>query len=238
MRVPEWEEYLKQVLACVKFKYDHNAIYFELLNHMEDRYADFIAEGMEEEQAKKAVLLCMGDAATVGEALNLAHSPVVGWIWLCLKRVLLLSILLCLIPTGSLILSSVISLFDTYKSREESALVYTIDVDYREKVYDTTVIIDKVLYYEDETLEIRYATWINPFSSSIKWNTSLGRTVYVGDEEIPVNGGGWKGSGYYSRGQSFLEDVPLHATKIVCSLGSAIEITVDLMEGRVMADES
>lgn len=237
MHVPEWEEYLKKILAHVKFKYDHNFIYFELKNHMEDRYDDFISGGMDEVGAQKAVLSCMGDADEIGEELNLAHSPVLGWIWRVLKDVLIVLIILNILPMISLAFVSVISVFDMYRVKDDSPLVYTIDVNYKEKVYDTTYIIDKILYYEDNTLEIRYATWTNPFSDSIKWNHSLVYQVYVAEVELPRGGGGWKGAGYFARGQSYQDDVPFDATEVEFYLTENNEVSIDLTEGRVMANE-
>ncbi|MDD3395533.1 MAG: permease prefix domain 1-containing protein [Anaerotignum sp.] len=238
MRVPDWEEYLKQVLSHVKFKYDHNAIYFELKEHMEDRYEDFLLEGMEEEQAAKAVLTCMGDADEIGEELNKAHAPLLGWIWRILKDVLVVLIIINIFPVLILLISGVISVFDIYRVKNDSPLVYTIDVDYKEKAYDTTYMIDKIMYYEDNTLEIRYATWTNPFSDSIKWNQSLAYQVYVDEVEVSRGGGGWKGAGYYSRGQSYQDDVPFDATKVAFYLARNHEISIDLTRGRVMANES
>lgn len=238
MHVPDWEKYLKEVLSHVKFKYDHNPIYVELSNHMEDRYGDFIAEGMNEEQGKKAVITCMGDADTLGEELNKAHSPVIGWIWLSLRSLLIILILINIFPGFTLITSSFVSIFETYKDKNDSPLVYTIDVNYKEQVYDTTYIIDKILYYEDNTMEIRYATWTNPFSSSIKWNSSLDLKLYRDEEEVPRNGSGWKSGSHYGRGQEYREDVPLDATKAVFFLTKDKEVSIDLTEGRVMKNES
>lgn len=238
MRVPDWEEYLKQVLSHVRFKYDHNPIYFELRDHMEDRYEDFVSEGMDEEQAKKAVITCMGDADTLGEELNRVHSPVIGWIWRSLRNLLVVLILLNLLPVISLITSGFSSAFETYEEKKDSSLIYSIDVDYKEKVYDTTYIIDEILYYEDNTLEIRYATWTNPFTDSIEWSSSINPQIYVYETAIPRDGSGWKSGSYYGRGQEYRKNVPLNATKIIISLTNNKEISIDLTEGRVMANES
>lgn len=239
MRVPDWEKYLKEVLSHVKFKYDHNPIYVELSNHMEDRYEDFITNGMDKEQGQKEVITCMGDADILGEELNKVHSPLVGWIWLSLRNLLIILILINLFPVFSLITSAFISVFETYKDKEDSPLVYTIDIGYKEKVYDTTYIIDKILYYEDNTMEIRYATWTNPFSDSIKWSLSISPEIYMGETQLPRGGKGWKSGSYYGRGQEFREDVPLDATKIIIPLiYNNKEISIDLTEGRMMANES
>ena len=239
MRVPDWEEYLKQALSHVKFKYDHNSIYFELRDHMEDRYENFLEEGMEAEQAAKSVLTCMGDADAIGEELNKAHSPVLGWIWRSIRTVFIILIIVNILPLITLITSGFISVFESYNQKDDSPLVYTIDLDYKEKIYDTTLIIDKILYYEDNTLEVRYATWTNPFSDSIKWNWGIGARAYDEQgEEIRTGSSGWKSGSFYGRGQQSLEDIPSTATKFLVYLGKNKEITVDLTEGRVMANES
>lgn len=238
MRVPDWEEYLKQVLSHVKFKYDHNSIYFELRDHMEDRYENFLKEGMEAEQAKKAALTCMGDADAIGEELNKAHSPFLGWVWRSIRTVFIILVILNILPFLSLITSGFISIFESYENKTDSSLVYTIDLDYKEKIYDTTLIIDKILYYEDNTLEVRYATWTNPFSNSIKWNSSIWIEAYDEQGEIHRGGGGWKSGSYYGRGQRSLRDIPSDTTKIVVYFGQNGEIPIDLTEGRVMANES
>lgn len=238
MRVPKWEEYLGQVLSHVKFKYDHAAIYSELKDHMQDRYEEFLEEGMEQEGALQAVLTNMGDAHTIGEELNQVHSPFLGWIWRSLRMVLIVLVVANIVPVFVLGVSGFISLFDRYEKKTDSPLVYCIDLDYKEKVYDTTLIIDEILYYEDQTLEVRYATWVNPFSDSIKWTSSIAIQAYAGEEELERNMSGWQGGGYYGRGQTMLSNISSNATKLIIRFGQDIEIPVDLTEGRVMANES
>ncbi|WP_313525070.1 permease prefix domain 1-containing protein [Anaerotignum sp.] len=238
MRVPDWEDYIKRVLSHVKFKYDHNTIYFELRDHLEDRYDDFLSEGLTEEEAAKAVLTCMGDPDMIGEELDRVHNPVLGWIWRCLRMVFIVLVIANILPIFSLASTGIYSTLERYDKKEDSALVYTIDVDYREKIYDTTLIIDKVLYYEDNTLEVRYATWTNPFSDSIKWNSSIGVKIFDDNEDVYSGGSGWKSGGYYGRGQQFLKNVPPTANKIMISFRQNEEIPITLTEGRVMAHES
>ncbi len=238
MLVPDWEAYLKAVLSEVQFKYDHNAIYFELKNHLEDRYEGYVEEGMGDEEATCAALACMGDAQTVGRALNKVHLPIIGWIWRILRNILILFIIINILPTLSLLTSGFVSVFESYENQSDSPLVYTIDVGHKEKVYDTTYFIDKILYYEDHTLEVRYATWTNPFSNSIRWNSSLSVVVYDENGEIRISGGGWKSGSFYGRGQENRKQIPLNATKVVISFGLKEKITIDLTEGRVMENES
>uniref|UniRef100_UPI002714F4EC hypothetical protein n=1 Tax=Anaerotignum sp. TaxID=2039241 RepID=UPI002714F4EC len=189
--------------------------------------------------AQKAVLNCMGDADEIGEELNEVHSPVLGWIWRVLKDIVIVLIIVNFLPVLSTVYISVCSAFDMYREEYDSPLVYTIDVDYKEKIYDTTYIIEKIMYYEDKTLEIRYATWTNPFSDSIKRTHSFGLSyAYVDEVEVIRGVGGWASGGYYARGQFYLDDVPFNATKVVLPVAENKEISIDLTEGRVMADET
>ena len=49
--------------------------------HMEDNCADFRRIGYEPEEAARRALEAMGSAREVGEALNRAHKPWLGWLW-------------------------------------------------------------------------------------------------------------------------------------------------------------
>lgn len=236
MRVPEWEVFLKRVLSHVKFKFDHNQVYFELLGHMEDRYEDFLDEGMTPEAAQEAVLLCMGDADEIGREMNLAHSPLWGWVWRILSCVVIFLVVLNILPVLGLVASVPMSLFEGYGGTEDKTPVYRIELDDKVVSYDTTYYMDEVRYYEDGTLEVRYATWQNPFSKSMKWSSGIGVTVYDHEGVAYKGDSGSRNAGYYSRGRETVESVPLEAVQIVITKGAKTLFQIDLTEGRVMAE--
>ncbi len=235
----DWKEYLDEVTSYVKFKYDRREIFCELAEHMEDRYEDFLEDGMEEEKAKCATIACMGEAKEVGEELDKEHSPLLGWVYLILKRFCILMVIMTCIPVLNIGLGFANSLFNLM-DREyygDSPLVYTIDIDENFQIYEDTLILKDFRYYEDGTLELSYATWSNPFAKRVFWNASARVLLYDADgNAINTGGGGYKGAGYYSIGSQRVDDVPEDIAFAVVALGET-GVKLDLQEGRVYADE-
>lgn len=69
------------VLERVRFAPDRPAISKELTAHYEDHVRDLERLGYETDLARERALQAMGDAETVGAALDLAHKPWLGWLW-------------------------------------------------------------------------------------------------------------------------------------------------------------
>ena len=91
----EWYAWRDQVLSCVRFRPDHEAIAKELYHHYEDSVLDFERVGYEEKLARERALQAMGDAAEVGRGLDRAHKPWLGWLqklteWTAFALVLML----------------------------------------------------------------------------------------------------------------------------------------------------
>ena len=87
------EEWLDAVCAQVRFKPDRPGIRAELLAHLEDRETALTAGGWPEAEARAAAVAAMGDAAQVGAALDRAHSPLLGRLWLASVFVVALTLL-------------------------------------------------------------------------------------------------------------------------------------------------
>jgi len=85
-----WLDWGENVLSFVRFKPDHPAIWKELVAHMEDNCADFQRVGYEPEEAARRALEAMGSAQEVGQALNRAHKPWLGWLWRISKWMIVL----------------------------------------------------------------------------------------------------------------------------------------------------
>lgn len=79
------ERWLSTVTAQLRFPPDRQAVRQELADHLEDRQAGYLLDGMTAEEAEKAAVRAMGDPQLVGRALNRAHRPAEGWLWLCSK---------------------------------------------------------------------------------------------------------------------------------------------------------
>ena len=76
-----------------------------------------------------------------------------------------------------------------------SEVVYTISPDVEKQVYDYTLYIDKIVYYEDGRMEVDYATWRNPFSRDEYWTFEIRAFPYVGETQC------YNGEGSYKDGR-------------------------------------
>ena len=129
LRFHEWIEYTNRMNSHVKFKFDHEAIRDEYLEHMEDMYEFYVGRGMDPDLAKSAVLEDMGDPDELGRVLNQIHNPVLGWIWRLSRWLIAFMVLLVIYPTVVLFGSSAISLIQDYRDLSVSApLVQEIDI--------------------------------------------------------------------------------------------------------------
>ena len=154
-----WGKFASEVLKEVKFKYDHNAIRQELVEHMEELYEDLRAEGMDVPVAEVMAVEYMGNAAEIGKALNEEHSPLLGWIWRVSRWAVYVVFLFSILWwAGGFIRTTVINVFDKYEERTDVAVVYSVDVDETVETYGERIHFDKILYYEDGILEIRAST--------------------------------------------------------------------------------
>lgn len=85
-----WIRWCQIALNQVGFYPDRREIEKELLAHLEDSRDRMVSRGYEPKEAAERALTAMGDAWTVGEALNRAHHPLWGWIWKASQGLLIL----------------------------------------------------------------------------------------------------------------------------------------------------
>ncbi len=84
------KEYLQIVTKQIRFRFDRNAIETELSQHLNDSIEDLIEEGFCREDAERIAVEQMGDPVETGKALNQEHHPVIGYLWVISKAVLIL----------------------------------------------------------------------------------------------------------------------------------------------------
>ena len=77
--------WLETVGKQMKFPPDRKAVLAELADHMSDRRADFLEQGMAAMEASEAVAAVMGDPVEVGRTMSRIHNPLLGWIWFLFK---------------------------------------------------------------------------------------------------------------------------------------------------------
>ena len=239
-----WGKFASEVLKEVGFKYDHNAIRQELVEHMEELYEDLQAEGMDAHVAEVMAVEYMGDAAEIGKALNEEHSPLLGWVWRVSRWMVMAVFVVCMAWYGGGTIKAVAeSVFAEYKGRVVSPLVYTMEVDQTVEWYDAKLHFDEILYYEDEVLEIRfsYLNW------NEKWNPSGGNDItrfqlnfaYEDAEEKVIMKDSYGevenklGSGVYYKNQIFIKNFPEDVKKLYIGYDKSgcDYIEIDLSEG-------
>ena len=85
----------ERVTNYVRFKPDRYVIAEELKAHYEDHVRDLERIGYEEGLAEERALAAMGDPEEIGRAMDRAHKPWLGWLWIISRwLILMLSLLL------------------------------------------------------------------------------------------------------------------------------------------------
>lgn len=103
MAETRWD-WCEQACRQIRFKLDRKAVRQELFDHMEDEYRALRASGLEEDEAERRVLENLGDPAETGRLLNRVHKPLLGWLWLASKVLVILVLaaaVLCAVENDS-----------------------------------------------------------------------------------------------------------------------------------------
>lgn len=218
LRFPEWIEYTKRMNSHVKFKFDHEAIRDEYLEHMEDMYEFYVGRGMDPDLAKSAVLEDMGDPDELGRVLNQIHNPVLGWIWRLSRWLIAFMVLLVIYPTVVLFGSSAISLIQDYRDISVSApLVQEIDIGALRTLDNEGYYFDKLELYEDGTAILYCLTWANPFDRATYWQPNLPGGGFYDEEGMRYlamecgNGN----AGFVGKRVYYIEGFPLDAETFI-----------------------
>lgn len=95
MKAKNIEEWLRVTVRQVRFWPDRDAIEKELREHYEDHLKDLERLEYDQGLAAERSLTAMGDPEEVGRAMNVAHKPWLGWLWMASRvLVILLGIVL------------------------------------------------------------------------------------------------------------------------------------------------
>ena len=174
-----FENYITAVTSHVKFRFDRYAIGQELREHMEDLYEDLLSQDIDEEQAAQLTVDYMGDSEELGKELNEVHHPVLGYVWLWVRRIFILVFILFGLPAvfmgGCDVLTTGYDAAATFfmDLRGDDDVVYTVDVNQKVKIDDMVFSVKKLQYHEDGTLEIRYLSYGMPFAEKPLFPFSL-----------------------------------------------------------------
>ena len=90
---PDFDWWLIRATKGIKYRPDRQEVYGELYQHIEDRYLDFLEQGMKEEEAEENALRVMGDADEIAPQLAAIHRPFWGYLYsLCKWGFIVLSV--------------------------------------------------------------------------------------------------------------------------------------------------
>lgn len=178
------ETFLKSVLKEVNFFFDHKSIRRELQAHLEDLKEVYQAEDIDEEQLQAKIVEEMGDPKQIGRQLNQVHHPIIGWLWIA-SRLILIALALLLI--GRLWLSfqtayamsrersdtnlEMAGILSDYVSSEDPNGFKDIDLKERIHLNGYTIIIERILIHPEGVMAILYQE-VKPFDLLIPYKPS------------------------------------------------------------------
>lgn len=217
MPFPEINDFIDKVLGHVKFSYDHENIRQELQEHIEDMMDDLCGNGISEAEAVSLAVINMGNPDDIGKELNKVHNPVLGFVWFISRKIAAVIIAILLVEAVSDGYSFIRSLVDGYGvTQSKGEVVYSVKSGYETMLDDMHIKIDEVVYYDDETMEVRYITWKSPFATSIDWTFNLSTNCFYDEKgNNYFSSGGGSGPGPIFKHQMFLEDFPKTAEKLI-----------------------
>lgn len=85
-------EFLKTVRKEIHYIFARNEIEKELEQHLNESVEDLLAEGLSIDEAEAQAVLQMGDAKEIGRELNKVHNPLIGYLIVLTRCILLLMI--------------------------------------------------------------------------------------------------------------------------------------------------
>lgn len=99
MRNEQFDKWCSAATWRIQFPPDQEAVYEELMQHLRDRQADLMAQGMDEETAAQAAVASMGDAKEIAPQLAALHKPFWGFFVQITNRLLIAAAIVCVIMT-------------------------------------------------------------------------------------------------------------------------------------------
>lgn len=215
MPFPKKEKFLMDVLSCVKFPFDRDAIKSELENHIADKMEYYLSQGYDMDTAEDLSIRDMGDAREIGHELNREHNPLLGWLWKITNVLVTLFAIWNGFFIGSILISSMF-VYNPIKSIPKSNIVYTIDVNQKVRLDDTIMNFTKVVYDKNGDLHIAYEYYSTKLWGTGWSSAGIGKVMdNLGNEYFAASGGG--GGGLISKYTHTVKDFSKDADTLILS---------------------
>lgn len=95
----EFDWWCKRATKGIKYRPDRQEVYSELYQHIEDRYLDFLDQGMKEDKAIQMTLCVMGEAEEIAPQLAAIHRPFWGYLYSLCKWGFVMSAVIALLKS-------------------------------------------------------------------------------------------------------------------------------------------
>lgn len=163
------EKYLQTVRKQIYFIFDRDAIETELKDHIYESVQDLMEEGISLEEAEEQAVKQMGDPIEVGKLLNKEHQPLLGYLWMFSKVVLIFLVIPAILVTGVGIYGTIRNATPTVV--EGSVETITLDIDLDMPTYK--VKIDNICKMKSGRYCLTFRMWANLKYSRYIGNTNL-----------------------------------------------------------------
>lgn len=88
------EQWCDTAVSYIRFPPDRTPVRQELLEHMQDKYDDYVGQGMPPADAERRVIKEMGSDRETGLLLRRIHKPYLGWVWRATQWVFVIALIL------------------------------------------------------------------------------------------------------------------------------------------------
>lgn len=87
------EQWCDDAVSYIRFQPDRPPVRQELLEHMQDKYNGYLAQGLSAGEAERRTVREMGAAGETGVLLRKVHKPYLGWLWRTTQWVLVIALI-------------------------------------------------------------------------------------------------------------------------------------------------
>jgi len=208
------EEFCKKVCSFVRYKRAHKEISQELENHIEDHMEYLMEQGMSKEEAQVQAVEAMGNPEEIGKELDKQHRPLLGWILNLTNIFKVVGIIYCLGALFLMVWIILISFGPMGWSYDKEHVLYMENLNQKQKMGSVTYKLKKIIVMDDNTVLIRYNTYVDNIDGMFRGWSHPGLSAY--DEEgNPYHGGGSSSAGIFSKHQREIENVDLSQESII-----------------------
>lgn len=88
MAIHDFKSWCEQAVSGIRFPPDREMVSAELMDHLQDHYADLLSQGVDADAARQMALAAMGSPEAIAPQLAAIHRPFWGWL-LRITRVML-----------------------------------------------------------------------------------------------------------------------------------------------------